>query len=81
METIEVGEKELKEYLTQAKEALAKGHIAIKGYSRDTVKAVDLAEELKLENFKVKHLTIGTDEKEIEGKKQRTSHIIIEMEK
>jgi len=78
MSIIEVAEKEVSEYVSQAK---AHPKFTIKGKGRDTVKAVDVAELLKLEGFKVTHIKLETEEHEVEGKKQRTSLILIEMEK
>lgn len=78
MTLIEVAEKNPEEYVSQAK---AHQHFTIKGKSRDTVKAVDVAELLKKEGFKVTRITIETEEITIDSKKQRTSVILIEMEK
>ena len=72
-----VGENPIEEYLKQAKEALEKGAITVKGKGRDTVKAVDVAETLKLEGVKVKNIKIDTEEAD----EKRTSLIIIELEK
>jgi DNA-binding protein Alba len=78
MTIIEVAEKDPEEYVSHAKEHQA---VTVKGKSRDTVKAVDVAELLKKEGFKVKQIKIETEEITVEDKKQRTSLIIIEMEK
>ena len=72
-----VGENPIEDYLKQAKEALEKEAITIKGKGRDTVKAVDLAELLKLEGIKVKEIKIDTEEVD----EKRISIILIEMEK
>lgn len=78
METILIGEKETKEYVEEAKAKLAEGNeVELKAFSRDTVKAVDAAEILKIDGFKTKNIKIETEEKE--GK--RISLIKIEMEK
>ena len=82
MSLIEVGEKPAEDYVLQAKEVLhTHQKCTIKGKSRDKVKAVDVAELLKKEGFKVKHVKIDTEEHELEGKKQRISVMMIEMEK
>ena len=65
METILVGEKEAKDYLEEAKKALESGNeILVKGVGRDTVKAVDVAELLKQDGFKVSNISINTEEKD-----------------
>lgn len=81
MEILEVGEAETKTYISQAKEALTKGPLTIKGVDRNSVNAVNLAEALKAENHKVIHIKLETEEREFEGKKRRISIILIEMEK
>jgi DNA-binding protein len=82
MSLIEIGEKDASEYVSQAKEVLNKdGKCTLKGKSRDTVTVVDVAELLKKEGFKIKHVKIDTEEHEVENKKQRISVMIIEMEK
>ena len=78
METILVGEQDTKEYVEQAKTKLNEGNeVELKAFSRDTVKAVDVAELLKIEGFKTKNISIETEEKE----EKRTSLIKIIMEK
>ncbi len=78
METILVGEKETNEYVEQAKKTFdEKSEVTIKGIGRDTVKAVDTAELLKAEGFKVKNIKIDTEEKD----DKRTSLIEITLEK
>lgn len=74
MEIIEVGQSPVAEYVAQAKEH---NQFTIKGKARDTVKAVDVAELLKIEGFKVKGIKISTEE----NQNKRTSVILIEMEK
>ena len=78
MEIIEIAEKNPEEYVSHAK---IHQNFTIKGKSRDTVKAVDVAELLKKEGFKVKQIKIETEETTIDNKKQRNSVITIEMEK
>lgn len=76
METILVGEKETKDYLEEAKKAFENANeVLIKGFGRDTVKAVDVAELLKADGFKVSNISIDTEEKD--GK--RVSFIDITM--
>lgn len=78
MKTVLVGEKETKEYVEEAKKLFEhEKDIEIKGIGRDTVIAVDVAELLKIEGFKVKHIKIDTEEKE----EKRTSWISITIEK
>ena len=78
METILVGEKETKDYLEEAKKAFENSsEVLIKGVGRDTVKAVDVAEMLKIDGFKVSNISINTEEKD--GK--RISFIEITMSK
>ena len=78
METILVGEKDTNEYVEEAKAKLNEGNeVELKAYSRDTVKAVDIAELLKIEGFKTKDIKIETEEKE----EKRISLIKIQMEK
>ena len=71
-------DKTAEEYVSEAKE---KNEVAIKGKGRDTVKAVDVAEILKIDGAKVKNIKIETEELEKEGKKVRVSNIQIEVEK
>jgi DNA-binding protein Alba len=78
MSVIEVAENAPEEYVSQAK---ALSSFTLKGKGRETVKAVDVAELLKLEGFKVKHIRIETEEEKTEDKPRRTSVILIEMEK
>ena len=60
-----VGEKETNEYVEEVKKALEeKEEVIIKGKSRETVKAVDTAEILKTENFKVSDIKIDTLEED-----------------
>jgi len=78
METILVGEKDTNEYVEEAKAKLNEvNEVELKAYSRDTVKAVDIAELLKIEGFKTKDIKIETEEKE----EKRISLIKIQMEK
>ena len=71
-------EKSAEEFVSEAKKILEEDkEIEIVGKSRDTVKAVDVAELLKLHGAKVEHLEIKTDEVEVDGKKIRTSKLII----
>ena len=84
METVLVTmDKSAEEFVSEAKTNLEKDNaVVIKGKSRDTVKAVDVAELLKVQGFKTKNISIETEEKEAsEGKTLRTSVITIEMEK
>ena len=74
---IQVAEKDVNEYVAQAKEALEKGEVIIKGKARDTVKAVDVAEILKIEGAKVTDIKIDTEE----ANEQRTSVITIKLQK
>ena len=79
MDTILVTQdKSTEEFVSEAKQ---KTQVAVKGRGRETVTAVDVAEELKIEGFRVKSITISTEEEEINEKKIRTSVIIIELEK
>lgn len=75
MEEILVKEKEISEYLDLAKKALENGEIELKAYGRDTVKAVDVAENLKKQGFKVSDIKINTEEKD--GKRISTISIKI----
>jgi DNA-binding protein Alba len=80
MDTLLVGEKDTNEYVSQAKEILEKHHkVIIKGNGRDTVKAVDVAELLKIHNYKVHSVSINTEEEKTEEKTIRTSTILIEL--
>ncbi|MCD6576255.1 MAG: hypothetical protein J7K73_03785 [Nanoarchaeota archaeon] len=78
METILVGEKETKDYLEEAKKVFENANeVLIRGVGRDTVKAVDVAELLKADGFKVSNISINTEEKD--GK--RVSFIEITLSK
>jgi len=80
MDTVLVGEKDTNEYVSQAKEILEQHHkVTIKGNGRDTVKAVDVAELLKIHNYKVHSISIKTEEEKTEDKTLRTSTILIEL--
>jgi DNA-binding protein Alba len=80
MDTVLVGEKDTNEYVSQAKEILETHHkVTIKGNGRDTVKAVDVAELLKIHNYKVHSISIKTEEEKTEEKTIRTSTILIEL--
>ena len=83
MEVILVdAENSIEHFVAKAKEALAQHpHIEIKGKGRDTVKAVDVAEILKIEGFKTGKIVTHTDEEQREGKALRTSSIMIEIQK
>ncbi len=71
-----VGEKETNEYVEEVKKALEENQeVIIKGKSRDTVKAVDTAEILKKEDFKVTDISIDT----IEEEEKRISVISIKI--
>jgi len=76
-----VGEKAAEEYFEEAKNELEKGELTIIGKGRDTVKAVDLAELLKIHGAKVEKIEIDTEEKEVDEKTQRTSVIKIKIKK
>ena len=71
-------DKSAEEFVSEAKE---KNEVAIKGKGRDTVKAVDVAEALKLEGFKEKNITIDTEEEQKDDKTLRISTITIELSK
>ncbi len=78
METILVGEKETNNYLEEAKRLFEnENEILIKGFGRDTVKVVDLAELLKIEGHKVDSISINTEEKD----DKRISFMEIKMSK
>ena len=78
METILVGEKEAKDYVDEAKKVFENNsELAIKGKGRDTVKAVDTAELLKSEGFKIKNINITTEESD----NKRISVIEIALQK
>jgi DNA-binding protein len=83
MEVILVdAENSIEHFVTKAKEALVHhAQIEIKGKGRDTVKAVDVAELLKIEGFKTGKIVTHTDEEQREGKALRTSSIMIEIQK
>jgi DNA-binding protein len=83
MEVILVDEGNSTEhFVAKAKEALAHhAEIEIKGKGRDTVKAVDVAELLKIEGFKTGKIVTHTDEEQKEGKALRISSIMIEIKK
>ncbi len=71
-----VGEKEVKEYIEEAKKNLKENQeILIKGKGRDTVKAVDTAEMLKREGFNVEDIKIDT----LEEDERRISIISIKI--
>jgi DNA-binding protein Alba len=75
METILVGENELEKYLDESKKALESGEVLVKGKGRDTVKAVDVAEMLKLEGASVKSIDIKTEE--TDGKRVSVIEIVL----
>ena len=75
-------ENTIDHFVSRAKEILeSQNEIQIKGKGRETVKAVDVAELLKAQGFKSGNIAIETEEQESEGKKIRTSVIIISMQK
>jgi DNA-binding protein len=75
-------DKKTEDFVQEAKKDLAEHHeIEVIGKGRDTVLAVDVAELLKLDGFKTGNITTKTEEAEIEGKKIRTSQIIIHVKK
>ena len=71
-------DKTVEEFVSEAKE---KNPVKIKGKGRDTVKAVDVAEALKLEGFKEKSINIDTEEEIKDEKTFRISTLDIELEK
>lgn len=81
METVLVTQdKSAEDSVAQAKEILAnQDSVEIKGKGRDTVKAVDVAELLKLENFKTGKISTQTEEEPKEEKALRISTISIEI--
>lgn len=83
METILVTQdKSAEDFFSEAKKVLQEQNaVAIKGKGRDTVKAVDVAEMLKLDNAKEKNIKLDTEEEDINGKKLRISTLTIELEK
>ncbi|MDD5181805.1 MAG: hypothetical protein PHC66_01385 [Candidatus Nanoarchaeia archaeon] len=73
-------EKSAEEFVSEAKKILEEAkEVEITGHSRETVKAVDVAELLKIHGAKEEEITINTDEAEIDGKKIRTSKISIKL--
>jgi DNA-binding protein len=73
-------DKSAEEFVSEAKKILEEAkEVEITGKSRDTVKAVDVAEMLKLHGAKEEEIIIQTEEAEIEGKKVRVSKISIKL--
>ena len=73
-------EKSAEEFVSEAKKILEEAkEVEIIGKSRDTVKAVDVAELLKPHGAKEEEINIVTEEAEIDGKKVRVSKITIKL--
>ena len=79
---LDVAEKDTKEYLAEAENILkAHGVCTLVGKSRDTVKAVDIAEELKLKGFSIGIITLHTESVGPENEKRNISILSIEVKK
>lgn len=75
-------DKSAEEFVSEAKKLLDEHkEVEIVGKSRDTVKAVDVAELLKREGAKEEEILLQTDEEEIDGKKIRTSKLSIKLKR